>query len=384
MRCAQIPTRYGAVVALAGVCLLSAGLGPPSGAAPDNKTPDPMKDQPTISFEQSGAIIDAYDFIEVTLTVKSPTAKNPFTDVLVTGQLNKEGVAPVAVDGFCDSAGGAVYRIRFMPTQPGRHAYTVTFRQGKHTQTHTGTFEAKSGKRRGILRVDKDFPWHFIWEGTGEHYFMNGTTAFLLMGWQDDKVIRAAIDRFHRLKVNRVRVLLDGCAGRSFWGEPIIPNRDFHPYVHACLAQRPDDPTNPGIDYARFDIPNWRKFETMLRHARAQDMIVSVILGWADSRVHPVAGGDDELRYFRYAAARLSAYANVTWDLGDDISLYRDLGWSHKMGSLLFGWDPYHHLATDHPVDNKHQDRAAAWFGFTSFQEWSRPQHSWMLQQREM
>jgi hypothetical protein len=29
----------------------------------------------------------------------------------------------------------------------------------------------------------------------------------------------------------------------------------------------------------------------------------------------------------------------------------------------------YHHLATDHPVDNKHQDRTAAWFGFTSFQE---------------
>src|SRR5690242_21239120 len=33
--------------------------------------------------------------------------------------------------------------------------------------------------------------------------------------------------------------------------------------------------------------------------------------------------------------------------------------------------------------DNKHQDRAAEWFGFTSFQEWSRPQHEWMLRQRE-
>jgi hypothetical protein len=73
----------------------------------------------------------------------------------------------------------------------------------------------------------------------------------------------------------------------------------------------------------------------------------------------------------------------VTWDLGDDISLYRDLAWSHKAGTYLYESDPYHHLATDHPVDNRHQDRTADWFGFTSFQEWSRPQHGWMLRQRE-
>jgi hypothetical protein len=227
-------------------------------------------------------------------------------------------------------------------------------------------------------------PWHFVWEGTGEHYFMNGTTAFLLMGWQDEKVIRGNLERIHRLKANRLRVLLDGCAGNSFWGEPIIPNREFHAYVNACVAQRPGDATNPGFDYARFDMPHWQRFERMLRHARGQDMIISVILGWADSKVHPTAGGDDERRYFRYAAARFAAFSNVTWDLGDDISLYRDLAWSHTMGGLLRGWDPYHHLATDHPVDNKHQDRAADWFGFTSFQEWSRPQHSWMLNQREL
>ena len=34
-------------------------------------------------------------------------------------------------------------------------------------------------------------------------------------------------------------------------------------------------------------------------------------------------------------------------------------------------------------MDNRHQDRTAEWFGFTSFQEWSRPQHAWMLRQRE-
>jgi hypothetical protein len=39
-------------------------------------------------------------------------------------------------------------------------------------------------------------------------------------------------------------------------------------------------------------------------------------------------------------------------------------------------------LATSHPVDNRHQDRTAGWFSFTSFQEWSRQQHAFMLSQR--
>jgi hypothetical protein len=342
------------------------------------------QDASTVNFTQSAATVDAYDFVEVTMQIKQPTAQNPFTDVGVTGQFNAIGAKPLAVDGFCDAADGSIFRIRFMPTTLGKHVYSVTYRHGDLTRTHSGTFQARDGKRRGIVRVDKDFPWHFVWEGTGEHYFMNGTTAFLLMGWQDEKVIFGNLDRIHRLKANRLRVPLDGCAGNSFWGEPIIPNREFHAYVNEFVARRPGDFTNPGFDYTRFDVAYWQKFERMLGHARDLDMIISVILGWADSKVHPPAGGADEQRYFRYAAARVAAFANITWDLGDDISLYRDLAWSHKMGSLLHGLDPYHHLATDHPVDNKHQDRTADWFGFTSFQEWSRPQHSWMLNQRTL
>jgi hypothetical protein len=222
-----------------------------------------------------------------------------------------------------------------------------------------------------------------VWEGTGEHYFLNGNTAFLLMGWQNEKVIRDALDRQHRLKVNRLRVLLGGGRSSSFWGEPIIPNEEFKAYLNPWLAERAADPTHPGFDYGRFNVAHWQKFERLLRHARGLDLVISVVLDWNDSRVHPAAGSDDERRYFRYAANRLAAFSNITWDLGDDISLYRNMDWSHKTGTYLYEADPYRHLATEHPVDNKHQDRTAPWFGFTSFQEWSRPQHGWMLRQRE-
>jgi hypothetical protein len=336
-----------------------------------------------VSFKASADKVEAYDFLEVTLGVARPAVKNPFTDVSVTGQFQRQDDPPTSVEGFCDALDGRTYRIRFMPSRPGKYSYSVSFRQGDSTRSHSGKFEATDAKRRGVLRVDKDYPWHFIWEGTKEHYFFNGNTAFLLMGWHDEKVIREVLERQHRLKVNRLRVLLGGGRSASFWGEPIIPNQNFQAYLNPWVAERPDDPTHPGFDYARFNVPYWQKFERMLRHARDLDLIISVVFDWNDSRVHPAAGSADERRYFRYAADRLGAFTNVTWDLGDDISSYRNLAWSHETGTYLYDSDPYHHLATDHPVDNRHQDRSSAWFGFTSFQEWSRPQHGWMLRQRE-
>ena len=365
------------------VSSLAAGLlSPHVVSAAEVGTPS-RQDARIVTFKQSADKVEAYDFVEVTASFAKPTAQNPFTDVIFAGQFQREGAEPIAVQGFCDSADGSVYRIRFMPAKPGKYSYTTTFRQGEASQTHTGTFEATNGNRPGVLRVDKDYPWHFVWEGTGEHYFFNGNTAFLLMGWQDEAIIRGCLDRQRRLKVNRLRVLLGGGRSSSFWGEPIIPSKEFQVCLNPWVAKQPNDITTPIFDYTRFNIVHWQKFERLLRYARDRGLIISAVFDWNDSPVHPAEGSDDERRYFNYAADRLSAFANVTWDLGDDISGYRNLEWSHKIGELLHQRDPYHHLATDHPIDNKHQDRTSAWFGFTSFQEWSRPQHEWMLNQRQ-
>jgi hypothetical protein len=328
--------------------------------------------------------LDVYDFIEVAVAVRNPAKINPFTEAAVTGRFQREGDQPVTVEGFCDGADGTLFKVRFMPSRPGRYRYAIRYRQPGLEKTYEGFFRAVAAKRRGPVRVDKDHPWHFVWEGTGEHYFFHGTTAYLLMGWQNEAVIRACIDRLHRFKVNRIRVLLNGRPSKSLWGEPIVPGAGFELALNPWPARRPDDMSYPSFDYTRFHVPHWQKFERMLRYARDKDVAISVILDWGDSLEHPAAGGEDEKRYYRYAAARLAAFANITWDLGDDISLFRKRAWSHRMGAYLRAQDVYHHLATEHPVDNNHQDRTADWFGFTSFQEWSRPQHAWMLRQREV
>ena len=340
---------------------------------------------PNITFVQSSNSVEVYDFLEVTLNVDQPNAQNPFTDVFVDASFSlskSENVSDVAVHGFCDSVDGSVFRVRFMAMEAGEYRYSVTYWQNNFQQIHSGRFKAVDVKQRGLVLVDPKYPWHFLWKGTGEHYYLNGTTAFLLMGWDNEKIIRESLDRFHSLDINRIRVLLDGRTDH-FWTEPIKPGGGFHAHLNPWVAKRPDDIANPEFDYSRFDVDYWRKFERMLKYARERDIIISVIFGWDDTRVHPEAASADERRYIRYAVARLGSYSNITWDLGDDLDSFRSDAWTHETGTFLYELDPYHHLATSHPVKNHHQDMGSPWFGMTSFQMWERPTHAWMLEQRK-
>ena len=359
---------------------LALALGPGCGKRPQESTAGtPGTD---ITFSASADTVPCYDFVEVMLRLKDSVAGNPFTDAIVSGSFGEAGTRnEAAVDGFCDSPDGRVYRVRFMPTKPGGYTYLVTFHQGNLTRSYHGSFRAVDGARRGLVRVDPQHPWHFIWEGTDEHYFLNGTTAFFLMGWEDEQVIRDCITRLRGLGINRIRLLLDGRSG-EYWTEPIRPGHGFQTQLLPWIARRPADVRDPGFDYTRFDCPYWQKFERMLRFARDNDVVISVIFGFSDTDVRPAAGSEEERRYFQYAAARFAPFANVTWDLGDDLDAYRSDAWTHEMGTMLHRWDPYHHLATSHPRKNEHQDRTSTWFSMTSFQQWARPLHGWMLEQR--
>ena len=369
----------------------------------------------SVWFSQSTMDLKAYDFVEITAQVSAPHAPNPFTDSVIRGTFERVADGKRwQIEGFCDAEDGSVYRIRFMPPAPGDYVYSVEYRQGWSSTTSTGKFHASDGRLRGPIRIDPRNRWHFVWEGTGEHYFFNGTTAYWLIGWRDDQVIESSIERLHRLEINRIRVTI---AGRTsvFYGEPVMaggswtsflapwPTGTGVRYLHLLgrAGQRygfglargvfdslatlgtSEDIYHPGFDYSRFQVSYWQKFERALRFARDRDVIFSLVLDMNDSRVHPAPGSADEHQFIRYAVARFGAFSNITWDLGDDLDQYRDDGWTRATGTLIKELDPYRHLTTSHPVDNVHQDRTADWFDFTSFQEWSRTQHAFMLAQRE-
>ncbi len=167
----------------------------------------------TVSFSQPVETVEVYDYIEVSARVDNPDAGNPFLDATLTGSFSKaDGSDRKSVEGFCDSANGSVFRIRFMPASAADYTWSATYRQGATEAKQTGTFKASAGQRKGPIRVDPKYPWHFIWEGTIEHYFFNGTTGFWVIGRRDERIITKLIDRLRGLKINRLRGLLSGAA----------------------------------------------------------------------------------------------------------------------------------------------------------------------------
>src|SRR5215472_12359387 len=260
-----------------------------------------------VSFTQPAGAVEAYDFLEVTANVAGADAGNPFLDATLRGSFAKSGGGQKEVEGFCDSPDGSVFRIRFMPSAPGEYSYSVVYKQGAFEKTHTGTFRATDGHRRGPLRVDPKNPWHFIWEGTGEHYFFNGTTAFWLVGWRDERTIEYSIERLHKMKINRLRVLVAGNAN-IFWGEPVMTGANFTYALRPWITKEPESFDHPGIDFTRFNTSYWQKWERMLRFSRDRDMIISVIQDISTHKAQPPEYGDDERRYLRYMVARLSAF----------------------------------------------------------------------------
>ncbi len=328
-----------------------------------------------VSFVPSSGSVASYDFVEVVVHIDSPDVANPFTDASVEGHFGPAEEEPVKVDGFCDSADGQVYRIRFMPARPGEYRYSVVYQQGAYEASHEGTFTARDAGRRGLIRVDEEHPWHFLWEGTGEHYFWNGTTTYWLLGW-DDETIRESIDRLARLKVSRLRTAINGRVknGRA-WYENVYPTEKFSFLMNPWIAERPDSVEDPGFDVTRFNLAHWRKIERMLRYARDKDMAISIIF-YVDGRrpgVDPFGkagmGGEDEQRYYRYGVARLAAFSNVMWDVTNEYHLFRNEEWANKMGAFIKECDPYDHVMSVHG-HGQFPFRTSEWADFAMYQRW--------------
>jgi hypothetical protein len=334
-----------------------------------------VRAEPQVTFTASTGAVPCYDFVEVRLDVAQSEARNPFTDVSVVGLFGLRGEPSIKVDGFCDAADGSVFRIRFMPAKPGAYTYMVTYREGPYERTHQGTFQASDQRKKGLVRVDPEFPAHFQWEGTKERYFWNGTTTYWLAGWDDDN-LRQILDRLDRLKVTRVRAALSGrVKDGQAWFEHVYPTDKFSFRLEPWVARDPASLEQPDFDSTRFNLGYWQKWERLLAHARSKDMVVSVIF-YVDGRrpgVDPFGkegmGGPDEQRYYRYAIARLGAFANVMWDLANEYRLFRDDAWAERMGAFVKQCDPYDHLTSTHG----HGDfrfRQSPWADFAMFQSW--------------
>lgn len=329
-----------------------------------------------VRLNPSPTSVSTFDFVEFTLVVDKPDAANPFTDVEVTAEVTLPTGVTVNVDGFCDAADGSIYRVRFMPRVPGQHSVKIRYSKGTFEHEDSASFTAEAGKLDGPVRVDSAYPFHFIREGTDQHWFWNGTTTYQLLAW-DDATIDASLVRLASLGVNRLRVAIAGrTKDGTRWNEPlVVPTDQFAFKMEPWVAARPDNREDPGFDVTRFNVEFFQKTERMLRRARELNLIISVIfyVDGADKGVDPFGkanmGGTDEQRYYRYAVARFASFSNIMWDVTNEHHLFRTEDWVNRMGTFIKECDPYDHITSVHGSGD-FPFRKEPWADFALFQSW--------------
>ncbi|MCU0316595.1 MAG: DUF5060 domain-containing protein [Fimbriimonadaceae bacterium] len=319
--------------------------------------------------------VPQWDFAEFTLQKDVPTRGNPFRDCSLVARVTEPDGTQYKITGFCDDEQGLVFRLRLMARKVGTTTLEIAFREGEEEFHHQTSFVTTESDSPGMVVAEN---WHFVWSGTGLPFWWNSTTAYFLLGLEEN-VMERAVHRLADQGINRIRVAL--CPSRqkdgNRWLEPSVQEREDFTFLYGPWPSlNPDSWDDPQYDVTRFDLAHWRKFERMLRLAESKNMVVAVIffVDGQEAQNYPfnrdkVGDDPDEIAYYETAIARLSAFRNVEWAITNEWALFRPDEWVETRGEHLSQIDPYGHLLSVHGHGH-FPFRASRWCTHCLFQVW--------------
>jgi len=353
--------------------------------------------EPEITLEAPHTV-PRFDVAEFVVRVPQPPFRNPFTEAELSGVFTGGGVS-FRVEGFADSPDGSVFRLRFSPEAAEvTFDYALRLRGGGLDRSFTGQLRCGPSDRPGPVIVDPEHPRHFMYAGSRQPFYHLGYTAYhLLDPSNDDAQVEATIDYCARHGFNKIRFLLTGYP------------RDFDQRTSADVEHGvPDDPwkapnygSRPGqvnplpawmgephrYDFTRFNVAYWQRVDRAVQRMRERGLVATCIVTIEKQGLPQEYGRltEHELRLYRYAVARLAAFDNVWWDLGNEHNEYRDVEWGNTMGAMLKETDPYDRLASAHAyAEFFYQD--SPWADFIITQQYGDEGqvHDWVLQHRSI
>jgi len=207
--------------------------------------------------------------------------------------------------------------------------------------------------------VNREHPKHFQYTGSGRPFYHLGFTAYHLLDPSNtDEQILELLDYCVQNGFNKVRFLLTGYPRDT-------DTRSKEQYTFAGGAWKlpnygaPPGELNPlpawlgnphGYDFTRFNVAYWQKVDRAVQAMRQRGIIATCIVTIEKQNLPQEYGAltEHEQRLYRYAVARLAAFSNVWWDLGNEHNEYRKQDWAPQIGRLVKQWDPCDRLCSAH------------------------------------
>jgi hypothetical protein len=267
------------------------------------------------------------------ISIKNPTwTGNPF-DVELKGKFTGPQRREVEHRGFY--AGDNTWKIYFMPDVVGEWTYS-TESPDSELDSSQRAFQCipsglqgqlmATGNRWQLSEAGGDVP--VIWNPPvpdGNHW---GFRARAL----SDKSIRDAIELADEVVKARVISIGELLVIPTSWAKDWP--QDSVPYVQ-------------GQEGTAFHFTFWDRLNAKLDALRDRGL-GHYIMFYSDDALVPDRYGlkpksPEELRFFRYAVARLACYPIVLWDTGIDIGEYRDRAWIDWFAVWFKTHDPWHH-----------------------------------------
>ena len=315
--------------------------------------------QAGITVKPGLAVVPCFDIYEIVVQLDSPPDGNPFTDAELLATFTPRGGSPIRVDGFCDDQEGRCFRVRFCPSlAETEYEYSLTINAAPGGK-YAGTFHTTQPRGMEPVVANPERPKHFQFALSRKPFYHIGLTAYhLLDPSNDDRKIQELLDYCVRHGFNKVRFLLTGYPRDTDTRSKSQYKAEGDPWKQPNYGAPPGE-VNPlpawlgephSFDFTRFNVAYWQKVDRAVQAARDRCIAATCIVTIEKQDLPREYGilTDHEKRLYRYAVARLAAFSNVWWDLGNEHIEYRQPDWAPKMGALVKQWDPYGRLCSAH------------------------------------
>lgn len=257
-------------------------------------------------------------------------------------------------NGGGDLHNGNVWKIRFLPDEPGLWKYSWNWSDS--TRGGEDSFMCiTDGAGKGILRAYKDNPGWFAYNGTEpvwiKSYYESGHGSISQpLGWVAENVYQPMIDHgYNLLQVN--------------W---LLPLCCFTQYYHDGPAQLTPDLTlyKDGEASTTMRLDVWHMMERHVEWLNYKNIDLYMFLGFDGGRNdgprwENLSQTEKEF-YVRYVVSRLAPYANIAgWNFVWEVPGNREddeLGWAR----LIEKYDVFRHLCTyedESPAANEYSRR---------------------------
>ena len=274
------------------------------------------------------------------ISFKGPQTGNPFTDVWVTAEFEKNN-QKYKVDGFYDGEG--IFKLRFMPTETGEWSFS-TKSNSKALNGKTGNFTCvkPSANNHGPVKVSGIYNFSYA---DGKQYYPFGTTIY---AWthQGEQLEEMTLNTLENAPFNKVRM----CVFPKYYSY-VQEEPRFYPYV-----QKGNDTTRDKKkvwDFTRFNPAFFEHLEKRIDDLNKLGIEADLIIFHPYDKGHwgfDSMGRAADLQYIKYLVSRLSSFKNVWWSMANEYDYIKTKpheAWDVYTKAVV-NQDPYRHLCSIH------------------------------------